>query len=321
MSKKNPYEGFEVSYEKGDLDKLEKMTNDRQFSGVYCPRRNDQKNCAVCRDVRKLWDYHNDTGLEVSKFSEKAKRFNAAAAVYMNVIFPNEPSTVKVMQCGIKMLTKLVNGMKYQKWGNVHSPTAGRTIIVHKEKDDRGFNAYTPSPDTEKGKRELDDMTVLDNLYDLDRVAEMRENGTVDVFNISSIERTVEFDILPGWDAEDRKIFFKTVYYHYNIDPDAIERGIGDAFTDVESDVEEDTPFVADNDQVENTAVKEEPKVKRYTIDNAPSCCGIEFDPNDHSSIGCGAVECEDIYDYCAEATAKFKAEESARKKAEAKNK
>ena len=291
------------------LDELEKNINQRQFSGIWCPWRNDKKPCEVCRDVRKLWNMHNETKLEKSKYSERAKKYNASASVFMNVVFPDNPSEVRILQCGIKMLQALVNGMKYQDWGVVWHPAKGMTIGVIKSSDS-GYNTYTPSPDIKKGVRTIEDMGVLDKLHNLDLIDDLMD--TVDVFNINTIDknRKFSFDILPGWKEAERGTFYKIVYYHYNITPEAITDGIPDLYGQEEEKVPTDFPSTTtEKTEVEEPKVVEETVV--YTRDSAPGCFGKFYSENDEQ---CKDPSCAEIRADCAEAFANNQAQARAAK-------
>lgn len=282
------------------LDEVEKTINQRQFSGVWCPWKNDKKPCAICRDVRKLWNMHNDTELEKSQYSERARKFQASASVFMNIVFPENPSEVRIMQCGIKMLQAIVNGVKYQDWGPVWHPNKGMSINVVKSTDS-GFNTYTPSPDIKKGVRALADKSVLDNLYNLDLIADLMD--TVDIFNINTIEknRKVSFDILPGWSPENRRRFFNIIYYHYNVGPEAITEGIPDLFGKSEKDMTmDDLPTNEPDYPAEESPTQEttEQETMAYSVDNAPGCFGKFYSEGDPQ---CQDASCDSIRQACAE--------------------
>lgn len=287
-----------------DLKNMESRVSQKSFSGVRCPRRNDNKFCAVCRDVEALWNAHNDTGLETSEFSKKAKTYKAGASEFMNVVFLDAPSEVKVLQCGIKMLQGITNGILYQEWGPVYHPTKGMTIRVLKSTDS-GFNVYTPSPDISKGKRALEDKSVLDKLHDLSDIDTLRE--TVEIFNINSIEKSVAFDILPG--KERPSFFWKEVWYHYNISEEALKDGIPST-PNVTVEEEEDVPFNTESKHEMEEDVqfegehedKEEKTAKVYSLDNAPGCFGQFYDAEDQD---CQDASCKDIKSACAKKTAK----------------
>ncbi len=308
MPKKSKKDIYDLS--ENDLKIMHNRVSQKSFSGVYCPRRNDNKFCAVCRDVAALWNKHNETGLETSEYSKKAKTYKAGASVFMNVIFPDNPSEVRILQCGIKMLQGITNGIFYQDWGPVYHPEKGMTIKVLKSVDS-GFNTYTPSPDISKGKRALEDSSVLDNLFDLSTIDALRE--TVEIFNISSIEKSIAFDILPGWDTSDPHNFWQTRYYHYNISEEAIKDGIPSTPHIQETEEsDEDIPFnqppkqkMEDDVQFEGEEYetkKPEEKTKKYTLENPPGCFGQYFDKTDDD---CNDASCDDIRTACAKRTAK----------------
>lgn len=291
---KESYDPYEIDDK--FLDDIDKTITQRRFSGVYCPYKNDGKSCAVCSDVRKLWNMHNETKLEKSKYSERAKKFSASASVFMNVVFPESPSEVKILQCGIKMLGMLSNGMRYQEWGPIFHPDKGMTIGVIKSSDS-GYNTYTPSPDIKKGVRSLTDKSVLDNLYNLDLIGDLRES--VDVFNISSIEknRRVSFDILPGWNKDEPRKFYKIVYYHYNVGTDDLENGIPDLFGREEEKVSGTVVGEIVNSEPEQVGGTQDDNLS-YSLDDVPGCFGKFFSETDDQ---CLDSSCDKIRDACSE--------------------
>jgi len=298
-------------FDQKEADKLENQVQGREFSGVYCPNRNDHKACAVCRDVKVLWEAHNQTGLDKSKFRDKAKKYQATAAVFMNVVFPENPSEVKILQCGIKVAQSLVNGIKYMKWGSIYHPQKGFTMTINKSTKD-GYNTYTPSPNVEKGKRELADLSVLERMYNLDKIEEIRQGA--DIFNVSSMEvnKSIDVDILPGWDSGNPHQFFKIVYYHFKVGPEAIKEGIpkeGALPTDDDEgpwggENKKESPFDTDMPATKQEKPKEIKKLI-YNRENAPQCFGTLFDEADD---GCNAIECSQIREACKEELMKKKA-------------
>ena len=311
---KDPYD-FDVETA---LQEQEKKLSQRGFSGVFCPRKNSGEKCMICRDVDSLWRAHNDTGLERSQFSEKARKYGASAHVYMNVVMPDEPSEVKVMRCGIKMCQAIVNGMRYTGWGNVIHPDKGHTMIVHKTKGEGGYNTYNPSPDFKTGPRQLADKSVLDRRYNLDEMDDLRNQG-VEEFNISSLgdNKVIRFDILPGWKADAPQEFFKVLYYHYNVSPEAVEVGVQDPVLTPTTNGKSDVDYGVEEEVFKDNAPKAEPMVDRtaqpvpemkFTMQNKPSCFGREYEPDDPTEGGCADPMCEDIAVACARATAKYRA-------------
>ena len=220
MPKKSKKDIYDLS--ENDLKIMHNRVSQKSFSGVYCPRRNDNKFCAVCRDVAALWNKHNETGLET-----------------------------------------------------------------------------------------LEDSSVLDNLFDLSTIDALRE--TVEIFNISSIEKSIAFDILPGWDTSDPHNFWQTRYYHYNISEEAIKDGIPSTpHIEETEESDEDIPFyqppkqkMEDDVQFEGEEYetkKPEEKTKKYTLENPPGCFGQYFDKTDDD---CNDASCDDIRTACAKRTAK----------------
>ena len=317
------YDKYTVSDD--DLKMLDNMLNKREFSGVYCPRRNDKGNCAVCRDVAKLWQLHNDTGTAQSKFSEKARRYGVSAQVYMNVVFPDDPSSVKILQCGTKMASEIVNGMRFMGWRNITNPTDGCTMIVHKSQSNDGYNVYSPSPDMETKGRKLEDMSVLDRLYNLDNIEELREQGA-DIYDIKSMDKVIRFDILPGWNPKTPGVFIKKVFYHFNIDPSAIETGIDDPVLNgsdnstedggvIGGSTGDDAPMEWDSNPSPDPAIatKQEEEQIVYSLDNPPGCFGgMFFDENDKDADGCNGPQCVNIREECKRRKEKLIAEKKA---------
>jgi len=310
----------------------EKKLTQRSFSGVYCPRRNDNQKCQICADVSRLWSLHNDTGQERSKYSEKARKYGASAHVYMNVVFPDEPSEVRILRCGIKMCQAIVNGMRYTGWGNVIHPAKGTTMIVHKTKGEGGFNTYNPSPDFQAGPRKLADMSVLERLHNLDDMDELRDQG-VEEFNITTVgdNKTIKFDILPGWKEGVPQDFFKVIYYHYNVPPEAVEEGVKDPilrpvtdggaptedFPVVEEDFSPDLRDTTTDAEWEHSTTEtqnapsaspDDTTPMQFTMENKPACFGKEFEEDDPTEGGCMDAACDNIREACRKATAKYRA-------------
>lgn len=295
-------DNFDIyAYNEEDIEKLERSLNKRDFSGIWCPKKNDRGKCAVCNDAHKLWQMHNETGLSDSKFSEKAKRYGATPQYYMNVVFPDNPSKVFIIQCGKKLINELLSGVRYKGWKAVWHPAAGSTIIVHKKKDGK-WNEYSPSPDMNNVKRSLKDLSVLDKLYNLDDIRTLRDSGAA-LFDIKNMDKTISFDILPGWDSTNPNVFYKEVFYHFNVSEDAIEDGIDDPILNgVDEPVVEQPPQHQRVDTPAPTEQKQEP-VKTgpviHTLEHTPGCFGTYFDPSDKDPEGCNSVSCSAIRSSC----------------------
>lgn len=325
--KKRDFDEFD--FDENQMNEAEQSLNVKAFYGVRCPG----SGCAVCRDVSQLWDKHRDSGYgqqDESKYSKRARKFGKKRLIYMNVVFPDKPDEVRIMECGIKMQRAIMDGIRRQGWGNIVHPKEGMTLKVIRS-EEGGFPSYIPSPDIAKGKRALEDMSVLDNLYNLDRIDELREGG-VDIFKINTIKDSVTFDILPGWNPDKRHIFYLLSFYHFNVTPGAIETGIsGNIESTADKIVDEDrdesatkSSFDNNDGKVDSTPPdwdkggdwgdeqqKPEPEEQKnsepeatpkHTIETAPKCFGLFYEEEDE---GCQETSCDDIREECMKRTYK----------------
>ena len=101
MPKKDPYLIDPQDYVEYENKKLK-----NQNLGVFCPKRNFKEPCKVCDIVQKLFN----TGREEDE--EIARQKMAKCNFYLNVVFPEDPAKVQLLEIGKKAGSQIIEGIK-----------------------------------------------------------------------------------------------------------------------------------------------------------------------------------------------------------------
>jgi len=167
--------------------------------GVICPKYNVSigKPCAVCDKVRQLWGVFDNTGDE--RYKKAAKDMSATCAYFLNVVFPNNPDQVVLLEIGKKAGDQIIEGIKLKGWIDIAHPKAGvgREMLVTKSSDG-GYNVYSVSPDLQNADWDVP-KKALDSRHNLSNIINILTGEGVETFRVSSLkmDESLRFRILP----------------------------------------------------------------------------------------------------------------------------
>ena len=287
----------EKKYDPYMIDKaaLNQMKNDMSMtsSGLICPKRNKAigEPCHVCDYIQsQVW---------AKQFPEKhparnwAAQKGAKATFFLNVVFPEKPDEVKILEIGSKAGSQIFDGINKMGWTDILHPkkNMGREMLLTKSKKD-GFPFYTISPDLNKADWEVKKGTLaesfnLSNLISMIQNNELTEENHMKASTMKEGE-TIRFRILPPWndDAGNRN-FMTVIWRHWGVSQDQIDGNEGINWQDVE--IEEEKP--QSNTLNKAKSVSNEVHEKKEERDKRPKCFGNEayYDPEDED---CTPAKC-----------------------------
>lgn len=210
MAKKDPF-----MLDPEDGAKMEKQVKGKS-SGVICRKRHGLGNCEYCDFVAKL--YQQGT----KEAEDRASKLAAKVRFYLNVVFPDNPDKLVLMEIGKKAGDRIIYKWKKDEWNDIAHPKAGkgRELKITKTKGDMGFNSYDVDPSLNKADWDIPS-SVLNNLYDLDNILELLNDESVEIFQISSLkmDESITFRICPywKWKEEERNLkIMVPVWRHWN---------------------------------------------------------------------------------------------------------
>jgi len=262
------------------LDEEEAKKQEKEFSGksegLICPKRHNLGPCAVCDEVRRLWNTGN------KKDEELARQKGAKVNYYLNVVFPDNPDKVVLLEIGKKAGDAIIYGIAHEGWVDIAHPTKGkgREMKITKRKGDGGYNTYSATPDLEKADWSIG-KEALENLHNLDNILELVK--TEEIFKVSSIkmDETLRFRICPPWNMEEgNKKIMVPVWRHWGVTQAEIDGTSKMDFGEESDDVE--PPWEEEPEKSEES----EPEKKEG---KRPACFGDGdcWDENDDECTSC----------------------------------
>ena len=206
-----------------DVDEHNKLKKETRGGRKYviCPRLNPSigGKCYVCEEVSRLYDSNDQEKIRIA--SEK----RAKQTFYLNVVFPENPSKVVIMEVGKNIGNEIIDGINDELYRDIAHPKAkkGRLCRIKKVKGDSGYpkymlNVLPDRPDWEVPKE------ALDNLFNLDDIISLLEEE--DIFRISSINYndSLIFRICPPWDnGKGNKRVIAYVFRHWGVTQDEVD--------------------------------------------------------------------------------------------------
>ena len=136
---------------------------------------------------------------------------------YLNVVFPEDPAKVQLLEIGKKAGSQIIEGIKQKGWKDIAHPGAnkGRLMQITKSKDG-DYNQYTATPDLEKADWSVP-KEAIDARYDLNNVIDVLKSGEVEIFKISSIKQdeTLSFRILPPVPSDEGKSYIMAIVWRH----------------------------------------------------------------------------------------------------------
>lgn len=297
-----------------DIEALEGKAKASFGGGVFCPKRNPalDGDCYVCKAVSQLFN-----GSEADK--DKARRIMAKCTWYANVVFPENPNKVVLLEMGKKAGDDILYGIKKKDgWSSILNPkqNKGRELKITKYRGEGGRNAYSVELALDRADYAIPKET-LDNMYNLDNIIELL--STEEIFRVNSnlkMDESLTCRLLPPWDSEKNwPLMF--VYRHWGVTEEEVrgEKPI-DILTDTPVEVdnmnvnkssdsppwENDTPSPDKEEKKEETpsASKQEKKEAKR-----PPCFGrsVVFEEDSEECLNCPH------YKACAKAVAAKKGE------------
>jgi len=107
------------------------------------------------------------------KDAQLAKQMQARPRYYMNIIdMNNQDAGVQVYSCGKKALTDILSYIADPSWGDITHPQTGRNVSVERSGSGRNSNFTIRC----EGSASAIDMSILDNLINLDSMIMMPSN-------------------------------------------------------------------------------------------------------------------------------------------------
>jgi len=283
MPKKDPF-----LLDPEDGAKMEKEVKGRS-SGIICKKRHGLGDCEICNYVSTLYQQGD------KESTDKASKLAAKVRFYLNVVFPDDPSKLVLMEIGKKAGDRIIYKWRKGEWSDIAHPKKGkgRELRITKTKGDMGFNNYDVDPSLDKADYDIPD-EVLNNLYDLDNILELVQDENIEIFQVSSLkmDESLTFRICPYWkwkeEGKNSKIM-APVWRHWNTNlmkEDEMEELAGEEMkppweTD---DAEDDIPdFSSSPAKAEEKEAKAKGKVKK------PACFGDEdcFEADDEQCQSC----------------------------------
>jgi len=283
-----------------DVVALNQMKNDMSLasSGLICPKRNKSisKPCKVCDYIQsQVW---------AKQYPEKhparnwAAQKGAKATFFLNVVFPEKPTEVKVLEMGSKAGSQIFDGVNNLGWTDITHPkkNMGREMMVTKGKKD-GYPFYTISPDLNKADWEVKKPTLasafnLTNIISMIQDEELTEENHLKVSTMKDGE-TLRFRILPHWDDGAGNTNFMTVAWrHWGVSQAQIDGDEGLNWQEVELSPDDNVkaPFDATT-KPEEVKDSVPDKAETKPKDKRPRCFGnaTYYDPEDKD---CTPVNC-----------------------------
>jgi hypothetical protein len=170
---------------------------------------------------------------------EKARNVNSKRKYYSNIIILSQPSEVLVLEYGDKIFNQLIAGQMddLSEWKNFMHPAQGRNLYITKVKMGPEKKEVDYKVEPRMATSALPDPTVLTRLYDVNNIVALIEAGTVKPTTQSKFDfQKTEVRFLPSGDRTKPLLFFKQVYWHFNVSKeqfDAIQAGKYNPVTDV----------------------------------------------------------------------------------------
>jgi hypothetical protein len=271
------------------LESLEGAAKSSTGGGVFCPRKNPALHgeCAVCKVVSQLFN-----GSESDK--NIARRIMAKCTWFGNVIFPQNPNKIVLLEMGKKAGDDILYGMKKKEgWGSITNPAKGkgRELTLTKYRGEGGRNAYSVELALDRAEYDVP-KPVLDNLYDLDTIIELLK--TEDIFRVSSelkIDERLTFRLLPPWDAtKNWPLMF--VYRHWGVTEEQVRGEKPVELLEVPStfDSEGGSPSTTEAPPWEEEKTRaEEPAVETKSGERKPPCFGrpVVFEAESEECLSC----------------------------------
>lgn len=170
--------------------------------GIICPKRNASigRKCHVCDALSKVFQQSERGSPMWDMASSKA----AKATYFLNVVFPENPNKVVLMQIGKEVGNTILSRNTQGKWLDIAHPKAdkGREMEITKSVGDGNYPKYSVSPSLDKASWDVPD-EAIQNLYNLDQgnLIQMVQEGKVEIFKVSSMktDETLTFRICQPW--------------------------------------------------------------------------------------------------------------------------
>jgi len=270
MAKKDPY--------MLDPNQAEEKKESLKSSsgGVFCPKKNEGKPCAVCEKVSYLFN----TGSE--KDNEIAKVKMAKCNFYFGYVSGPEDKKAMILEVGKKVGVQILDGINKQGWVDIAHPGAkqGRMMKITKGKDGK-YNSYSASPSLDKADWAVS-KEALETLPDLDNIVEILSDPIKRkemVFRISDINtnETFSFRMTPHWNNK-AEIPMKDVWRHWG--------GVTQDEVDGKVEMNLNVPTKSSDKEKEDVD-----KASIETVsdgeDKIPGCFGAYFDTDDKECQDC----------------------------------
>jgi len=256
-------------------------------SGEVCPKRNPKINgsCAVCEKVSQLWGLFNSNGDK--KYEKAAKDLGAKCSNFLNVVFPDNPNKLVLMEIGKKAGDQIYNGIRNTGWTDIVHPKKGigREMRCTKSSDG-GYNVYSMSPELQNADWDVP-KEVLDARYNLDNIIEIIEEDKIEVFKISTLkmDESLRFRMLPAWnnDSENRHIL-APLWRHWRSSKAEI---VGDVEVNVAGAINDEPAVTSDN--VGDLLPWDENAEKAEEANGKEACFGMDsaYDPDNDECKKC----------------------------------
>ncbi len=289
MSKRDPYM---LSSEEA---KKQAREQELVSNGIICPKRNLSigGRCYVCDALAKIFQ----TTTKGSPKWKLAAKKAAKAAYFLNVVFPENPEKVVLLQIGKDAGNVIIHNNEKDKWLDIAHPKAGkgREMEITKTIGGDNYPKYSISPMLEHADWDIPE-EVLNNLYNLDEenLIKIIQEGTVDIYKVSKMkaDETMSFRICPPWRngklGDKNRRIMTAVFRHWGgVTQEEVD---GKEMLDlsVPEEIEEsglvtsDEPNVIEDKEFSMPELQEKPKTRRR-------CFGKEdlYDSEDQMCIEC----------------------------------